>query len=369
MATMVLGDLGARVIKVERPGTGDDTRSWGPPHTADGESTYYLAANRNKQSLTLDLTTAAGRRAASELARRADVLVENFRPGQMERFGLSYDAVAATNPGIVYCSLTGFGTGAGAALPGYDPVVQAVGGLMSVTGPAGSPSKTGVALVDVISGLYATTGILAALRERDRSGAGQLVELTLLGSELAALANLASGYLHTGISPVAMGNAHPSIVPYQDFATTDRPLFVGCGNDRQWQALCRALADSGGAELAADARFAGNPDRVALRDVLIPRLAAVFAQRGAEEWAERLTAAGVPCGPVNDVAAAFDLATRLGLEPVVRMDEADRQVRQVASPLRLSGTPVRYHRAPPRLGADTAELLRWLGEPEDGHDR
>ncbi|MBI3687117.1 MAG: CoA transferase [Actinobacteria bacterium] len=367
LATMVLGDLGARVIKVERPGVGDDTRAWGPPHTADGESTYYLAANRNKESITLDLSSAEGRTVARQLADRADVLVENFRPGQMDRFGLSYEEVATTNPGVVYCSLTGFGTGAGASLPGYDPVVQAVGGLMSVTGPPGSPSKTGVALVDVISGLYATIGILAALRDRDRTGAGQRVELTLLGSELAALANLASAYLHTGASPTAMGNAHPSIVPYQDFRTADRPLFVGCGNDRQWRALCRVLDAEGTAGgLAADPRFGRNPDRVAHRDVLVPLLAAAFTRRSAEHWADRLAAAGVPCGPVNDIGAAFELASRLGLEPVVRMVEEDREVQQVASPLRLSGTPVRYHRAPPRLGADTVEVLRWLAGPDSG---
>jgi crotonobetainyl-CoA:carnitine CoA-transferase CaiB-like acyl-CoA transferase len=361
LATMVFGDLGADVIKVERPDGGDDTRAWGPPYAADGASTYFHAVNRNKRSLVLDLATPAGRAGARALAGRADVLVENFRPGTMARFGLGYDDLAAANPGLVYCSLSGFGSGPGAALPGYDPVVQAVGGLMSVTGPAGEPSKTGVALVDVISGLYAAVGILAALRERDRTGHGQLVEIDLLSCELASLANLASAFVNTGVSPRSMGNAHPSIAPYQTFQTADRPLMLGCGNDRQWRALTAVL---GRPELAGDPRFARNPDRVAHREVLVPLLSAALAERTAQEWTALLTPAGIPCGPVNDVAQAFELADRLGLDPVVLMATGTgpdrREVAQVASPLRLSGTPVRYDRPPPELGADTADVLGWL---------
>ena len=361
LATMVFGDLGADVVKVERPDGGDDTRTWGPPYAADGASTYFHAVNRNKRSLALDLATPAGRAGARALAGRADVLVENFRPGTMARFGLGYDDLAAVNPALVYCSLSGFGSGPGSALPGYDPVVQAVGGLMSVTGPAGEPSKTGVALVDVISGLYAAVGILAALRERDRSGRGQLVEIDLLSCELASLANLASAFVNTGVSPRSMGNAHPSIAPYQTFETADRPLMLGCGNDRQWRALTVVL---GRPELADDPRFGCNPDRVAHREELVPLLSAALGTRSAQEWAALLTPAGIPCGPVNDVAQAFALADRLGLDPVVRMATGTgtdrREVAQVASPLRLSGTPVRYDRPPPALGADTADVLGWL---------
>jgi crotonobetainyl-CoA:carnitine CoA-transferase CaiB-like acyl-CoA transferase len=367
LATMVFGDLGADVVKVERLDGGDDTRAWGPPYAADGASTYFHAVNRNKRSLALDLATPAGRANARALATRADVLVENFRPGTMARFGLGYDELAAVNPGLVYCSLSGFGSGPGAALPGYDPVVQAVGGLMSVTGPAGEPSKTGVALVDVISGLYAAVGILAALRERDRTGHGQLVEIDLLSCELASLANLASAFVNTGVSPRSMGNAHPSIAPYQTFETADRPLMLGCGNDRQWRALTAAL---GRPELADDPRFARNPDRVAHREVLVPLLSAALAARTAQEWAALLTPAGIPCGPVNDVAQAFALADRLGLDPVVRMAAGTgpdrREVAQVASPLRLSGTPVRYDRPPPELGADTADVLAALAAADTG---
>lgn len=362
LATQVLGDLGATVIKVERPDGGDDTRAWGPPYAADGQSTYFHAINRNKRSLALDLGSPVGRADARAVADRADVLVENFRPGTMERFGLGYADLVDANPGLVYCSLTGFGAGAGAALPGYDPVVQAVGGLMSVTGPPEEPSKTGVALVDVISGLYLALGVLAALRERDSSGYGQLVEVDLLSCQLASLANLGSAFLHTGVSPRAMGNAHPSIVPYQTFETADRPLMIGCGNDRQWRAMAGVL---GRPELADDARFACNPQRVAHREVLIPILSEALAAKSAAEWTELLGAAGIPCGPVNDISAAYELASSLELDPVAPVGPAG--VPSAASPLRLSRTPVVYDLAPPQLGADTAAVLRWLaGGPQPG---
>jgi crotonobetainyl-CoA:carnitine CoA-transferase CaiB-like acyl-CoA transferase len=360
LATMVLGDLGATVLKIERPDGGDDTRAWGPPYAADGQSTYFHAINRNKRSLALDLGSPLGRSDARAVADRADVLVENFRPGTMERFGLGYADLVDANPGLVYCSLTGFGAGAGAGLPGYDPVVQAVGGLMSVTGPPDQPSKTGVALVDVISGLYLALGVLAALRERDSSGRGQHVEIDLLSSQLASLANLGSAFLHTGVSPRPMGNAHPSIVPYQTFETADRPLMIGCGNDRQWRAMAAVL---GRPELATDPRFECNPQRVAHRDVLIPLLSEAFAAKPAAEWTELLSGAGIPCGPVNDVAMAYDLAAALDLAPVAHV----AGLPTAASPLRLSGTPVRYDLPPPQLGADTAQVLRWLaGGPQPG---
>jgi crotonobetainyl-CoA:carnitine CoA-transferase CaiB-like acyl-CoA transferase len=359
LATMLLGDLGADVVKVEHPGGGDETRAWGPPF-AHGHSTYYLAVNRNKRSVALDLRDEHGRRAARALAGRADVLVENFKAGSMERLGLGYEELARDNPGLVWCSISGFGRGAGAALPGYDFLVQAMSGLMSITGPAGGePTKVGVALVDVLTGLYAFGGVLAALRERDRSGRGQRVEVSLLGSALASLVNQASSYLCTGRPPRAMGNRHPSITPYETLATADRPLVVAVGNDGQFARLCRVL---GTPEAAADPRFATNAARVANRDALVALLEGALAARGAAEWVAALSEAGVACGLVNDVGEAFALAERLGLEPL-----ADAQgVPQVADPIGLSATPASYRLAPPALGQHTAEVLRWLGVPPPG---
>ncbi|GAA2205289.1 CoA transferase [Nonomuraea monospora] len=347
--TMLLADLGAEVVKVERPGTGDDTRAWGPPY-AGGDATYFLAVNRNKRSVALDLRADA--EAARALAARADVLVENFKPGTMERLGLGYEALRELNPGLVYCSITGFGSGAGAGLPGYDLIAQAVGGLMSVTGePEGPGTKAGVALVDVITGLHAALGVMAALRHRDTSGAGQHVEVSLLSSLLSALTNHASAYAAAGVVPRAMGNRHPSIVPYEVFQAADRPIVIAAGNDRQYQALCAALDRPG---LAGDPRYATNAARVAAREPLVADLNAALAERTADDWFERLTAAGVPCGPINDLAAAFTLATDLGLEPAVELDG----VGQVAHPIRLSATPPSYHRPPPALGQDDG----WLRE-------
>jgi crotonobetainyl-CoA:carnitine CoA-transferase CaiB-like acyl-CoA transferase len=358
-ATMLLGDLGADVVKVEHPDGGDETRAWGPPF-AHGHSTYYLAVNRNKRSVALDLRDEHGRRAARALAGRADVLVENLKAGSMERLGLGYRELAADNPGLVWCSISGFGRGAGAALPGYDFLVQAMSGLMSITGPAGGePTKVGVALVDVLTGLYAFGGVLAALRERDRTGRGQRVEVSLLGSALASLVNQASSYLCTGEPPRAMGNRHPSITPYETLATADRPLVVAVGNDGQFARLCRVL---GVPEAAADPRFATNAARVASRDALAALLERALAARGAAEWVAALSEAGVACGLVNDVGEAFALAERLGLEPVADAGG----VPQVADPIALSATPVGYRLAPPALGQHTAEVLRWLGVPPPG---
>jgi crotonobetainyl-CoA:carnitine CoA-transferase CaiB-like acyl-CoA transferase len=358
-ATMLLGDLGAEVVKVEHPDGGDETRAWGPPWYGE-HSTYYLAVNRNKRSVALDLKTGAGRAAARALAGRADVLVENFKAGAGERLGLGFEEVTGDNPGLVWCSISGFGRGAGADLPGYDFLVQAMSGLMSITGPAGGePTKVGVALVDVLTGLYATVGILAALRERDRTGRGQRVEVSLLGSALASLVNQASSYLCTGRPPRAMGNRHPSITPYETLATADRPLVVAVGNDGQFARLGRVL---GLPELAADPRFATNADRVTNRDALAELLERALAARGAADWVAALTEAGVPCGLVNDVGEAFSLAERLGLGPVV----AAGGVPQVADPIRLSSTPVSYRLAPPALGEHTAEVLAWLGAAPAG---
>ncbi|MBO4254540.1 CaiB/BaiF CoA transferase family protein [Streptomyces griseorubiginosus] len=357
-ATMLLADLGADVIKVEHPTTGDDTRAWGPPH-AHGEATYYLSVNRNKRSLALDLRDERDRRRASELARRADVLFENFRPGTMHRHGLGYDQVRPGNPGLVYCSITGFGAGPGAGLPGYDLLIQAVGGLMSVTGPApGRPVKTGVALVDVLTGLHAGIGVLAALRHRDATGEGQHIEVNLLSTLLSSLVNQAAGYTLAGQVPGILGNRHPSIAPYEVYRAKDRALVIAVGNDRQFAALCQGLDAP---DLAADPRFATNPDRVAHVDELTRKLGELLATRTAAEWFEHLTPLGVPCGPVSDLGQAFDLAERLGLAPraVVHADDGS-PMDLVANPISLSRTPPRYARRPPRLGEHTGELAEWL---------
>jgi crotonobetainyl-CoA:carnitine CoA-transferase CaiB-like acyl-CoA transferase len=360
--TMLFADLGAEVIKIERPGSGDDTRAWGPPF-AGGEATYFLAVNRNKRSVALDLSKEPDRQAARRIAARADVLVENFRPGTMERLGLGYEELHALNPGLVYCSVTGFGTGEGARLPGYDLLVQAMGGLMSVTGePDGHGTKAGVALVDVITGLHAGIGILAALRHRERTGQGQRVEVSLLTSLLSALTNQASAYLAGGVMPRAMGNRHPSIAPYEVVDAKDRPLVLAVGNDRQFRVLC---AELGVPAVADDPRFAVNAARVAHREELLAALNGPLRARTADQWFETLTAAGIPCGPINDLAAAFDLAERLGLEVRVRIDDPQRDapVQQVANPIRLGTTPAAYRSAPPHLGEDTEEVLAELDLP------
>ncbi|WP_446215095.1 CaiB/BaiF CoA transferase family protein [Micromonospora sp. IBHARD004] len=364
-ATMLLADLGADVVKVERPGAGDDTRAWGPPYDHDGTATYYLSVNRNKRSVTLDLTDPEDLAVARDLAYRADVIVQNFRPGTMERHGLGHADIAAANPRAVYCSITGFGSGAGADRPGYDLLVQAVGGLMSVTGARpGEPVKVGVALVDVITGLHATVGILAALRHRQATGAGQHVEVNLLSSLLSALVNQASGYVSAGVVPGILGNSHPSIVPYELLPTADRPLAVAVGTDAQFGALCRAL---GIPAVAEDPRYVSNADRVRHRETLITTLSERTSLRSADDLAAALSRLGVPCGPVNDLAGAFSLATELGLAPAVEIPGPERPqpVRQVAHPITLSAAPAVYHRPPPRLGEHTAEVLTWLasGKP------
>ncbi|MCW1956957.1 MAG: CoA transferase [Mycobacterium sp.] len=347
-ATMLLGDYGAEVIKVERPGVGDDTRAWGPPYDSAGVATYFNAINRNKRSVTLDLATSSGVAEARELVAGADVVVENFRPGTMERLGLGYDDLRLTKPGLIYCSITGFGRYGGAAMPGYDLLVQAVGGLMSVTGPApGAPTKVGVALVDVLTGLHALSGILAALHHRDRTGEGQRVDTNLLSSLLSSMVNQASGYLGAGVVPGIMGNRHPSITPYETFETTDRPIAVAVGNDKQFAAIADRL---GVPEVLSDSRFGCNADRVANRDALCAILSDVFRTRGADHWHQMLTEAGVPAGPINDLAEAFEFADRLGLHPVVPVPGTSTP--QVANPVGLSATPVTYRLAPPALGAE-----------------
>jgi crotonobetainyl-CoA:carnitine CoA-transferase CaiB-like acyl-CoA transferase len=347
-ATMVLADLGATVTKVERPGGGDETRAWGPPYDAHGEATYFQSVNRNKDSLVLDLHDLTDLRRGRELAASADVIVENFRPGVMDRLGLGYEALAAERPGLIYCSITGFGGGAGANLPGYDLLVQAVGGLMSITGsPEGEPQKVGVALVDVLAGLFASVGILTALRHRERTGEGQRVEVDLLSALLAGLVNQGAAYTIAGAVPGRLGNAHPSIAPYELFDTGHGQLVLAVGNDRQFAALCAVL---GAPELAGDPRFATNRDRVSHRDVLRVQLEARLATRSAADWAAALTEVRVPAGVVNDLAGAFALAQSLGLEPVASVPGPDGEVvRLTRNPIRLSRTPPTYRSAPPRL--------------------
>jgi crotonobetainyl-CoA:carnitine CoA-transferase CaiB-like acyl-CoA transferase len=347
-ATMMAADLGATVNKVERPGIGDETRSWGPPYDEYGMPTYFQSVNRNKRSVVLDLRAPADLERAIVLAREADVVVENFRPGVMDRLGLGYEQLSADHPGLVYCSITGFGSGAGAELPGYDLLVQALGGLMSITGaPDGEPQKVGVALVDVLAGLFSTVGILAALRHRDATGEGQLVEVNLLAALLAGLVNQASAFTIAGVVGTRLGNAHPSISPYELYPAGEGEVVVAVGNERQFAALCDVI---GAPELATDERFATNRDRVANRETLRAELVNRLAKRPASHWARELTAVRVPAGEVNDLRGAFELAESLGLDPIVQVPAGDgRTVALTRNPIRLSRTPPTYRSAPPPL--------------------
>jgi len=358
-ATMLLADLGATVVKVERPGSGDDTRAWLPPVDPDGQSTYFDSVNRNKHSIALDIADPGDQAIALRLVGRADVMVENFKVGALAKYGLDYPQASAGNPALVYCSISGFGSGAGADLPGYDIAVQAMGGLMSITG-TDEPTKAGVAVVDVLTGLHATVAILAALRHREATGLGQHVEVSLMSSLLSSLVNQASAYAIAGVVPTLMGNAHPSIAPYDVYATADRPFVIAVGNDGQFIRMARAIGDD---ELAEDPRFATNALRVANRDALQERLLERLAEHGADHWQQVIGAVGVPCGPVNDIADAFALATRLGLDPIVEVADARREGprRQVANPVRYGRTPVRYRSAPSRVGEDRAAVLALLG--------
>jgi crotonobetainyl-CoA:carnitine CoA-transferase CaiB-like acyl-CoA transferase len=351
-ATMMLADFGAEVTKVERPGAGDETRSWGPPYDERGEATYFQSVNRNKASVVLDLSSEEGLEELRRRARDADVVVENFRPGLMAEKGLDYATLRVENPRLVYCSITGFGSGeGGAALPGYDLLIQALGGLMSVTGsPDGEPMKVGVAMVDVLAGLFATVGILVALRAREESGEGQLVEVDLYSALLAAMVNQGSAYTIAGVVPGRLGNRHPSISPYEVYATAEGELVLAVGNDRQFAALCEEL---GAPDLAGDARFATNPARVEHREALGAELERLLAARPAAEWSAALLARRVPAGQVNDLGAAFAFAERIGLAPTVDIPREDGStVSLTRNPIRLSATPATYRTAPPNLPAD-----------------
>ena len=364
-ATMILGDLGADVIKVERPGSGDDTRHWGPPF-AGGEAAYYLCANRNKRSLALDIASAEGQAILRELAAAADVVVENFRPGALAKHGLDYESLSAINPRLVYCSISGYGHDSPEATrAGYDYVIQAEGGLMAVTGPSeGPPMKVGVAVADLFTGMAAAQAILAALIAADRDGAGQHIDMALIDCQLAMLANVGSAALVSGGEPKRWGNAHSAIVPYELFECADAPIVLAVGNDRQFRVLCANVIAR--PELADDARFAGNADRVANREVLVPLLAEALAGKLADEWLAKLAEQGIPAGKVRGVheALAHPTARARGMvreaaHPTIPGLEL------VASPLKLSQTPVEWNRAPPLLGEHGAEILREMGRSED----
>ncbi|WP_436534875.1 CaiB/BaiF CoA transferase family protein [Actinoplanes sp. HUAS TT8] len=351
-ATMLLADLGAQVIKVEGPG-GDDTRTWMPP-VRDGVSTYYLGINRNKRSIALNLKDDDDRAAAQELARRADVLIENMRPGGLARFGLDYDTVAAGNAGVVYASISGFGTGAGASMPGYDLMVQAISGLMSLTGdPDGSPFRAGISVFDVMAGMHASIGILAALHRRAETGRGQHVEVNLLSSALSGLVNHSSGYVAGGTIPFRMGNAHPSLFPYEPLPTADGELIVIAGNDGQFRKLCQVLDLPG---LPDDPRFGRNQDRTANREELRPILVERLTKRTKDEWFRDLIAAGVPCAPINTIDGGVAFAEELGLEPVVTVGG----VPSVRNPITFSESPAAYQLPPPGLDEHGEEIRAWL---------
>jgi crotonobetainyl-CoA:carnitine CoA-transferase CaiB-like acyl-CoA transferase len=357
LATMLLADLGADVVKVERPGTGDDTRGWGPPFVG-GDAAYFLSLNRNKRSVVLDLATEDGRREARRLAVRSDVVVENFRPGLMERFGLGHASLSAERPDLVYCSLTAFGEeGESASRPGYDIIAQALSGLMSITGHAGAePSKVGVALLDVICGLYAANAIQAALIGRAATGRGGRVAVSLFDASVAALVNQAANHLLGGAVPGPMGNAHPNIVPYQLFRASDRPFIVAAGNDRLYARTCEVL---GRPDLADDPRFETNEARVRNREVLIPILEEAFATRTAQEWLSALETAAVPSSPVRTIDEVF--ASPEGAATVQEIsDPARGPLRLVADPVRIDGARLPVRRPPPRLGEHTDEVLRDL---------
>jgi crotonobetainyl-CoA:carnitine CoA-transferase CaiB-like acyl-CoA transferase len=369
--TQTLADLGADVIKVERPGSGDDTRGWGPPFLVDregqdtAEAAYYLGANRNKRSITIDLAHPEGQALVRRLAADCDVLVENFKVGDMARYGLDAPRLRETHPRLVYCSITGFGqTGPYRERAGYDFAIQGIGGLMSVTGerddlPGGGPQKVGVAVADLFTGMYATVAILAALRHRDATGQGQVIDMALLDAQVAMLANLGANYLVTRKAPRRAGNAHQNIVPYQVFEVADGHLILAVGNDGQFEKFC---AIAGCPELAADERFRRNADRVRHRDVLVPMLARVLRLRSKADWLAALEAAKVPCGPINDLAEVFaDPQVRArGMTMAVPHPYSDT-LELVASPIKLSATPVQLRRAPPLLGQQTDEVLAEFG--------
>jgi crotonobetainyl-CoA:carnitine CoA-transferase CaiB-like acyl-CoA transferase len=365
-ASQMLADLGAEVIKIERPGSGDDTRAWGPPYMPDEkgeattESAYFHGANRGKQSVCIDMSQPEGQTLIRDLARQSDVLIENFKVGGLKKYGLDFDSLSTINPKLVYCSITGFGqTGPYAERAGYDFMIQAMGGMMSITGEAdGQPMKTGVAIADILTGLYAANAIQAALMHQQKTGAGQYIDMALLDVQVATLASQAMNYLATGTSPARLGNAHPNIVPYQAFATSDGYIILAVGNDSQFLRFCEL---SGNPELAADERFQKNSNRVRHRDSLLPQIKEIMLQKTSAQWLEALNARGIPCGPINNIEQVFadPQVQHRGMQ--LELDHpAAGKVAGVASPIRLSLTPIEYQQAPPMLGQHTDDVLSRL---------
>jgi crotonobetainyl-CoA:carnitine CoA-transferase CaiB-like acyl-CoA transferase len=374
-ACQMLADLGAEVIKIERPGSGDDTRAWGPPYLKDQdgndtrESAYFLSTNRGKKSVTLDISTPEGQAVIRKLAAESDVFIENYKVGDMARYGLSYDDLKAANPGLIYCSVTGFGQdGPMAAFAGYDFIIQGMGGLMSITGerddlPGGGPQKLGVAFSDLMTGMYSSVAILAALENRHKSGEGQYIDMALLDVQVAAMANMNMNYLASGVVPKRQGNAHANIVPYQVFRTSDGHMVLAVGNDRQFAKFC---AIAGCPELATDERFTTNNQRVRNREVLVPMLQEVLLGRSTAEWVAPLEAAGVPAGPINDIAQTFDHPQVKHRKMKVDLPHPQAgSVPSVANPIKFSATPIEYRSAPPMLGQHTTDILSTLGGLSD----
>jgi formyl-CoA transferase len=371
--TMMLGDLGADVIKVERPGIGDETRGWGPPFVGKpygsypGESAYFIAANRNKRSLTVNIQTAEGQEIVRRLAGISDVLVENYRTGDLDRLGLGYPDLHRLYPKLVYCSISGYGrTGPYAERPGYDAILQAEGGMMSITGPIdGPPSRAGIPIIDITSGMFAATAILAALRARDMRGEGQLVDISLFDSHVALLTNVASNYLVGGEPPRRLGNAHPNLVPYDAFSARDGWFVVGVANEKQWGVLCGVLARP---DMKTDSRFSANRDRVTNRDVLVTELNQIFSQRDVDDWLADLTKAGLPCGRINSLPEVFAHPQAQARKMTLESEHASAgTVRLPGFPYKFSQTPAEILRPPPRLGEHTEEVLKSLLDysPED----
>ena len=354
--TMLLADMGATVIKVESP-SGDETREWKPP-VFEGQSTYYLSINRNKRSIALDFGAAGDIETARDIAASADVVIENFKPGGLDRFGLDYASIAELNPAVIYASITGFGTAGGAALPGYDLLVQAMSGLMSLTGDPEFPGyRSGVAVFDVITGLHAAIGVLSALHERSQSGRGQRIEVNLMSSALSGMVNQTAGFLLSGNVPTRMGNEHPSIYPYEPLPTADGEIILAIGNDRQFRSLCGVL---GVPHLATDPRFGTPPDRSHNRKALRPLLVDLLATRPASDWFDIFTQAGLPCAPINDVRGGIEFAERIGLEPVVQVGAGEGAIAGVRNPITFSETPASYDLVPPGIDADRGDILGWL---------
>ena len=375
-----LADLGATVIKVERPndaaghGGGDDTRTWGPPYLKDAqgrdttEAAYYLGTNRGKQSITLDISKPQGQEVVKQLAAQSDIAIENYKVGQLKKYGLDFAALSAVNPSLIYCSITGFGqTGPYAQRPGYDYIIQGMGGLMSITGerddaPGGGPQKVGIAVADLMTGMYSTVAILAALAQREKSGCGQYIDMALLDVQVAMLANMNMNYLTSGEAPVRAGNAHQNLVPYQVFECADGHVIIAAGNDGQWQRFC---AVGGEPQLATDERFAVNPQRVRNREVLIPLLAAMVKKKTKNAWIKELEAANVPCGPINTLKDTFE--NEQVIARGLRFDlphPTAGTVPMVGNPIKYSGSQLEYHMPPPMLGQHTHEVLASLGYTE-----